>query len=48
MRHFCYKCNRETDWELKRKYEICEGCGDKFPCPRKCDHIDCEEAKKDG
>ena len=43
------KCRtKKTRWIAGRggKFSRCEECGDRFPCARACDHIDCVEARK--
>jgi len=47
--HYCHRCKRETTWVPTRrgaKREKCLECGDTFPCPRACKHLDCAREKK--
>jgi hypothetical protein len=44
--HYCRECKRKTRWVLKRGVQVCEGCGDRFPCrSTRCKHNDCELAR---
>lgn len=45
MNHFCCNCGSKTTWEVRKRYEVCMKCKTKFPCPGKCSHYDCLEAK---
>lgn len=43
---FCHNCNEITNWTLvKDKFQRCTGCGDRFPCKKKCEHLDCMQVK---
>ncbi len=48
-RTLCHRCERVTRWVLARggRRLRCEGCGDAFPCARRCEHLDCEAARAD-
>lgn len=42
--HMCWACGRPTRWTKARgNFTRCDGCGDRFPCTRRCDHLDCHE-----
>lgn len=42
---FCNKCCKRTTWRQGPRFETCESCKGRFPCPKACRHADCRWAR---